>query len=305
VTEPEPILRPATPGDSRACYDLFLASASDLSSRLGAPWDPDPEELWPRLLPMYEMLAAHCAEWWVAERPADGLLLGYARSLERGSLFELSEFFVRPGSQAAGIGKRLLERAFPPGRGEVRAIIATIDVRAQARYYRAGTAARFPILSIFGPPRAAEDGDLCDLEAVPVTEAELPEVTALERAVLEFPRPADELRWLLSLREGWLYRRSGRSVGFGFVGRPGPGGSGPVAALEPDDQRPILRHLEGRAAALGRDSLAWEIPSVNEVAVRHLLDRGLEIDPFITLLMASRPFGQFDRFIGMAPPFIL
>jgi hypothetical protein len=254
---------------------------------------------------MYEMLAAHCVEWWVAERPADGLLVGYARSVERGALFELSEFFVRPGSQAAGIGKRLLERAFPLGRGEVRAIIATIDVRAQARYYRAGTVARFPILSLFGPPRPAEDEDLRGLEAVPITEIELPDVTAVEQAVLEFPRPADELRWLLSLREGWLYRRDGRAVGFGLLGLPGPGGSGPVATLEPEDQVPILRHLEGRAAALGRDSLAWEVPSVNEVAVRHLLDRGLEIDPFITLLMASRQFGQFDRFIGMAPPFVL
>jgi GNAT superfamily N-acetyltransferase len=305
VTEPRPILRRASPDDSRACYDLFLASASDLSSRLGAPWEPDPEALWPRLLPMYEMLAAHCAEWWVAERPDDGLLLGYARSIERGALFELSEFFVRPGSQSGGIGKRLLERAFPLGRGEVRTIIATIDVRAQARYYRAGTAARFPILSLFGPPREAGDEELRDLEATPVTEVELPEVTALERAVLEFPRPVNELRWLLSVREGWLYRRDGRAIGFGFVGNAGTGGSGPVATLEPADQVPILRHLEGRAAVLGRESLAWEIPSVNEVAMRHLLDRNLEIDPFITLLMASRPFGQFDRFIGMAPPFVL
>jgi hypothetical protein len=44
---------------------------------------------------------------------------------------------------------------------------------------------------------------------------------------------------------------------------------------------------------------------VNEVAVRHLLDRGFKIDPFLTILMSSRPFGRFDRFIGFAPPLVL
>jgi hypothetical protein len=44
---------------------------------------------------------------------------------------------------------------------------------------------------------------------------------------------------------------------------------------------------------------------VNEIAMRHLLGRGFQIDTFFTFLMSSRPFGQFDRFIGFAPPFVL
>jgi hypothetical protein len=47
------------------------------------------------------------------------------------------------------------------------------------------------------------------------------------------------------------------------------------------------------------------VPSVNEVAVRHLLGRGFQIDPWINLLMSDRPFGQFDRFIGYGPPIFL
>lgn len=305
MTEPEPDLRPGTPDDSRACYDLFLASVIDLASRLGTPWEPDPEELWPRLQPVYERLAAHHAEWWVAERPDDGRLIGFARSVERGPLFELSEFFVRPGSQASGTGKRLLERTFPLGRGEVRAIIATSDVRAQVRYYRAGTAARFPILSLSGRPQPATEADLAGLEPRPMSEEALDAVHELERDVLEFPRPIDELGWLLSLREGWIYGRAGRDVGFGFVGLPSSGGTGPVATLDPDDQAPVLRHLEGRAAAMGRETIEFEVPSVNDRAVRHLLDRGFQLDQFLTLFMASRPFGRFDRFIGFAPPFVL
>jgi hypothetical protein len=44
---------------------------------------------------------------------------------------------------------------------------------------------------------------------------------------------------------------------------------------------------------------------VNEVAMRHLLGRGFKMDTFLTLLMSNRPFGQFDRFLGLSPPFVL
>jgi GNAT superfamily N-acetyltransferase len=53
----------------------------------------------------------------------------------------LTEFFVLPDHQSRGIGRALIERAFPAGRGNVRSIIATSDVRAQARYYAAGAVA--------------------------------------------------------------------------------------------------------------------------------------------------------------------
>jgi hypothetical protein len=123
----------------------------------------------------------------------------------------------------------------------------------------------------------------------------------IERRVLEFDR-GDELRWLAELREGYLYRRGGRPIGFSFVSRAG---TGPIAAVDADDQLPILAHVEGRAAELGVEELSLEVPMVNEVAVRHLLDRGFRFDPFYTFLMSSRPFGQFDRYVGFSPPFLL
>jgi predicted acetyltransferase len=249
------------------------------------------------------MLAAHAAEWWVAES-GDGQLLGYARSVERGGLFELSEFFVRPAHQSGGVGHELLQRAFPTGRGDVRAIIATIDTRAQARYYRSGTAARFPILSLIGPPGARTGGGPADptLEAVEATPDLIPQLLALERNAIEFDR-GDEMRWLVDERSGYLYRRAGRPMGFGFLAPRG--GIGPVAADDPADVPSILDHLERRAAELGIEEITADVPGPNAAAIRHLLDRGLKFDTFITLLMASRPFGSFDRYIGFAPPFVL
>jgi GNAT superfamily N-acetyltransferase len=309
VTDAEITLRRATSADTEPCYRLFLESVADLTARQGTPWEPDPADLWLRLEPLLRLLEEHAAEWWVAEDPASGELAGYARSVERGGLFELSECFVRPSRQSAGGGRRLLEAAFPAGRGDVRAIIATTDVRALARYYRAGTVARFPILAL---ERTLDAGDAAEaaaeqaadgaLKPVRATTADLPAIAEIERAVLEFDRGAAETAWLLAQREGYLYLRDGRPVAIGFVGNVG---TGPVAALDPDDQPAVLTHLEGRARALGRKNLAFEVPSINRVAMRHLLDRGYQIDTFLTLLLTSRPFGQFDRFIGFAPPFVL
>jgi hypothetical protein len=43
----------------------------------------------------------------------------------------------------------------------------------------------------------------------------------------------------------------------------------------------------------------------NEIAMRHLLGRGFRIEPPLTLLMSSVPFGQFDRFLPFGPSAIL
>lgn len=309
MPDAEIALRRATSGDTEPCFRLFLESAADLTVRQGTPWDPNAADLWLRLEPMFSLLAEHAAEWWVAEDAASGELAGYARSVERGGLFELSEFFVRPSRQSAGVGRRLLDAAFPLGRGDVRAIIATTDVRALARYYRAGTVPRFPILAMSRPldvdetaEQAKEETADTALQPVRASAADLPVLAEIERSVLEFDRGPAETAWLLQQREGYLYLRDGRPDAFGFVGKVG---SGPVAALSAEDQPFILTHLEGRARALRREYLAFEVPSINRVAMRHLLDRGYQIDTFLTLLLSSRPFGQFDRFIGFAPPFVL
>ena len=207
---------------------------------------------------------------------------------------------MRPSRQSGGIGRRLLELAFPSGRGEVRAIIATTDLRAQARYYAAGTVARFPIVAVEGTP-AANAPVHPSVEAVRASASDIPSLCRIEAAVLEFDR-GDEFDWLLSRREAYLYRRDGRDIGFAILGADG---MGPIAALDAADQPAILLHAEAWAAASGRDRMSLEVPMVNEVAMRHLLGRGFRMDQFLTLLMSSRPFGRFDRFIGCAPPFVL
>jgi GNAT superfamily N-acetyltransferase len=292
-------LRRATPADTRPAFDVSMAAMRDLFLRQGAEWSLDPESFWTALEPFLTHLAAHAAEWWVAEDPADGSMIGYARSIERGGLFELSEFFVRPGRQSAGVGRRLLERAFPRERGEVRAIIATTDVRGLHRYYAAETMVRFAIASLTTAPKATRRA--ADIEVVSATFDDVGEVAAIEEAVFGYPRHA-EYAWLFEQREAYLYRRAGRTVGFAFFSDTG---QGPIAALEPADLRPILLHLEARAHARGMDSISFQVPTINEVAMNHLLGRGFRIDAPLNLLMSNVPFGKFDRLVAFGPAIVL
>jgi GNAT superfamily N-acetyltransferase len=302
--EPSPApfrVRRGTPADARPCHDLLWASVTDLGRRRATELEGTANDWWVGGESLNRHLAEHAAEWWIAEADDADNPIGYARSIERGGLFELTEFFVRPGEQSRGVGRALLERAFPAGRGEVRSIIATTDVRALGRYYGAGVVARFPYVTMAGTPRPG--GQLGALAAEPIGDARsLAAVTEIERAVLEFPRDADELHWLAGAREGTLLRRDGQPAGYAFVSASG---SGPVAALDPDDMPAILGHVEARVAQLGVGKLELEVPGINAVAIRHLLTRGFRIDPWINLLMSSRPFGQLDRYIGYSPPVFL
>jgi GNAT superfamily N-acetyltransferase len=226
----------------------------------------------------------------------------YARSLQRGGLFELTEFFVEPTQQSKGAGRALLARAFPPHRGEVRSIIATTDVRAMARYYAAETAARFPMLTLTGAPSSAPLHGALEIVVMNATSADHhADFEAVERPVLGFARGAVELRWILEHREGYLYRRDGQPVGYAFVGKDG---GGPIGALAPDDLPSLLLHVETRAHALGVERLSLQVPGVNATAVRHLVGRGFQIDAWVNLLMSNRPFGQFDRFLAFGPLFL-
>ena len=207
---------------------------------------------------------------------------------------------MRPGAQSSGLGKSLIERAFPVGRGEVRLIIATNDVRALARYYAADTVARFSMASLAAAPKRATGG-AGDLEVVRATSDDTSIVAELEKTVVGFARH-DDYPWLFEQREGYLYRRRGRAVGFSFFSESG---LGPIAALEPGDQRSILLHLEGRAHACGLEEINFQVPTINAVAMRHLLGRGFQIDAPLNLFMSNRSFGQFDRFVAFAPPIVL
>src|SRR5690349_19618977 len=138
--------RKGTSEDSFAVFNVFLKSIMDYGERMNVQaitGGKDPEKLdslWRSRKPMFGFLAKHASEFWVAER--NGEILGYARSFDEDGLQELTEFFVRPDQQSAGVGSELLLRAFADSGAVHRTIIATLDERALYRYMKMGLRGR-------------------------------------------------------------------------------------------------------------------------------------------------------------------
>jgi GNAT superfamily N-acetyltransferase len=297
-----PHIRQATHADSRACFDVFRRSLNDLLRRIGyAPADSadsDADELWPAYEALYAHLAATCAQWWVAEDDG-GAVAGYARSTLRGETLELTEFFVAPGARVAGAGRALLERAFAPGLGTHRAIIATLDPPAVALYLRFGVAQQTAGVDFSGRPRAVALPD-----GYEVAEATLEEVLAIEGELLGHGRPED-VAFMLADRPAVLLRRDGRAVAYAFAPNA-DGYAGPVAALDPADLPAALAHLENAAHAAGVERLDLTVPLVARTAIDWLLaERGFRIDPFYCLFLADGPWAKLDRYLPFNPCLML
>jgi hypothetical protein len=183
----------------------------------------------------------------------------------------------------------------------VRSIVATADVRAQARYYAAGTIARFPIYTLAGRPGEGELPD--DLAAVAIDDVlTIQEQREIEGKVLGYRRSDEEMRWLVEHRRAHLYKRDGAAIGYSFVGVDGVG---PVAAIESSDLPAVLLHVESEAHSMGLERIEIQVPAPNEVAMRHLMARGYRFDTWINFLMSDHPFGRFDCFVPFGPPMFL
>ncbi len=295
-------IRPATPGDTQAVFAVFRYALVDLFRRSGTAVPPDmatPAGIareWPSYEGLYSFLATAAEQYWVAER--DGQVIGYARSVAFDGLRELTEFFVHPDAQSGGVGRELLNRAFPLDDMPLRSIIATTDPRAQRAYLGKGV---YPYGFAYQIQKATPEpaSVKSDLAFEPMTPADLDALTQIDRQVLGYRREAVH-RWLISERQGWTYRRRDRVVGYGYEGQR----AGPFALLDPADFPAVLAHAE--SAIAGRGVEMWlVVPGTNRAALDHLLSRQFQVFPFAVLLMSNKPFGQFDRYVITNPEFIL
>ncbi len=297
--------RPGEVADGPAVYDVFVQTTIDLEQRMGLS-DADimwldsafKNSYWQRRQSLFDHLARTADQFWVAEQ--DGQIIGFARSSVRDGVRELLEFFVRPGFQGQGIGGELLRRAFPAGGARRRAIIATREMRALARYMKAGVYPRFPTYYIFRKPETVPF--TTDLEFTPagLTPETLAAIRAVDQAILGFTRDVDH-QFLLQDRQAMLFRRAGQLAGYGYFGK----GTGPIALLDAADFPAVLAWAESEAVARGDDEFGMQLPLVNRHAVDYLLARGFQLEDFTVFFMSDEPFGRFENYVFTSPPFFM
>lgn len=297
--------RRATPEDNYTTFAIFRRSLTDYGERTGViaiTGGSNPRimnKLWERRRKLWEHLTNSSDQYWLAE-DENGAAVGYARSIRRGSHRELTEFFVLPDRQSSGVGKGLIERAFPHDTPQ-RTIIATSDYRAMGLYLKAGV---YPYQSELHFERKPEPVHLeTDLvfEASSSSKATLQFLAKIDQKILGFERDVDHT-FLARDRSLYLYRRGGSVVGYGYCNRDF---YGPFALLEKRDFPAVLAHAETLAYEFGANSIDLEVPAYNTIAVDYLIGRGYLIDGFMASIMSNRSFGNFENYILTSPPFFL
>jgi GNAT superfamily N-acetyltransferase len=292
--------RPATFEDTRLTYEIFEESIMDLSQRFGytaVTGGDDPEvleNLWVERRPLFEHLQRTAAHCWIAE--TNGKAIGFARSIIRNGVFELTDFFVRPSHQSVGIGRELLSRTFPPTDMH-RIIIATSDMRAVIRYLKSGVYPRFPIYYFSRTPQTSPlDTDL-HIQPLAASPDHIGILNTIDQHIMGYQRPTDH-QWLLENRTGHLYYRDGQPVGYAYTGEQ----NGPFALLNETDFPAVLTHAENQAAPHNYE-FGVEVPMINRAALQHLLSRRFQASPFFTFFMTDHQFGDYQNYIFTSPPF--
>lgn len=291
--------RPGTLADSRPAIKVLVQSLADLNRR-NHPEDvgAHPEFLtlaFERYQPLFDHLARTAEHFCVAEQ--DGQIIGYARSILHDGVRNLTDFFVLPNSQAAGVGRELLAQAFPADQVRRKTILATRDLSAQALYLRSGVYPRFSFTTFSRRPEQVMVATDLTIQPVSATRESLAAMRAIDTALLDFTRDADH-EFLLHDRQGYLYCRSNDVVGYGYAGND----CGPFALLDASDFPAVLAHAENDAARRGADEFGVLVPLINRAAVDYLLARKCRLHDDYLLFMSDAPFGRFENYIQCSPP---
>jgi GNAT superfamily N-acetyltransferase len=300
--------RPARLEDNHALHEVFLTTVAEIDRRTGsadAVDDSDPAvraASWVRWQPLFDHLANTADLSWLAE-DGSGEVVGYARSINRDGVRELTEFFVLPAWQGKGVGAELLRRAFPADGADHRSIIATLELGALGRYLKTGLSIQSVVMYVSAatPKRNAVDTDLV-ATPIRVDAGDLAELNRIDATLLGHTREVDH-RWLLDNvgRDGFIFRRGDRVAAYGYVGDR----SGPVATLEPGDTEAVLAYLETHAAEQNHRDVGFWLPSANREAVAYLLGRGFKIDPFLVAFFSDHAGVALDRYLITSPPFFI
>jgi GNAT superfamily N-acetyltransferase len=236
-------VRAATIDDAAAIYDVWYKTEFD-----GEPAAPPPHG--PLELHRHEI---RTGSMFVAEDERG--IAGFAASVARGSFRFLSELFVLPDRQSAGIATALLAEVLPQD-GLPIATFASDNFAAQAIYVRSGMAPRWPLYYL------ASEGDL-DLPGTGSMKASVgsidDELLGADRVVSGLDRRGD-LGFLVDTYDGAAVRlhADGRLAGYGIIRRrndesidlPGAAWIGPAGALDSADAADCLLALASTAHEL-------------------------------------------------------
>jgi GNAT superfamily N-acetyltransferase len=290
-------IRPATEADLPEIHALWYATEVEEAAH-----PPDIGAVVPNLA---HVLAS--GDMLVAERTGDagdiGRIAGFAGLITRGDVAFLTDLFVRPDTQSAGVGSALLERILPRD-ARVLATSASGDLRAVALYIRAGMRPRWPDFWLRGASARLRS---LQETGVAVVAADPADTTLLEwdAAIAGRPRSQDLAYYVRECAAVPLwFERDGRRVGYGYIQRRSPESLwfptaytlGPIGAHTPLDAAACVLAAVGWARTRA-EVVRVPVPGPHP-ALPPLLAAGFHIaDQETFLTSAEEPFADVQRYL--------
>ena len=295
--------RPAKLEDLEDAARVVQEAGNELRVRHGRqPWPAPPPIAFPKFC-----LAEDPDGLWVAEH--GDTIVGFGFSWMTEQFWFLSQLFVRPQTQAKGVGQALLSKTLMQARrngATNRALITpAYNITSSGLYLNNGLYPREPLYRMSAPAQAVAQ-NLADpgYDATPIAPWPEPRewMAEIDGELLGLRRDLHH-RFLLgdNAARGFRIERAGGTAGYAFISAEGH--VGPLA-IAPDANAKAVVIMALRCALEARASrVSMIVPGQADVVMRAVLALGLRIEePYV--LMASRPFGNWGNYLVRAPGFL-
>ena len=269
-SQPEVIVRPATPDDSSLCGQICYDAFSKLSTKHGFPCDfPGPEIATGILSMLFSSPGFYCV---VAE--SEGRIVGSNCLDERSLIAGIGPITVDPGAQNLGVGRKLMQVVMDRARERhpagMRLVQAAYHNRSLSLYATLGFDVREPLSCVQGRPL---DRNVPGCVVRPAQPGDLEACNALSRRVHGFDR-GTELADSIQQKTACLVERAGRITGY-------------ATALALFGHATAESNLDMQALIASAKSFGGSgilVPSRNSVLLRWCLANGLQVVQPMTLM---------------------
>ena len=294
---PKPEFRLANAADLDQTYRVYVIANEALNHQLGRHSDLEKHTLPTRALAVRSNALRYDPErFWVAD--FRGRIGGFGLATRRRTLWYLAALHVLPEFQGQGIGTELVRRClgeFEPG--DSPAMLTTSDSAnpvSTGMYFRLGLVPQTTIIQLQGPPRPLGLGDVVLRPAGGLAAHAC--LDRIDRSVLGEIRPEDHQCWAtVASMVPYLAYEGDRVVGYIYVDREGALGP---AALERPELLPAA--ISAALETYGADHstpVQIRIPSDARETLSTLFSHGINCITEVRLLLTSRKFGLFDRYL--------
>lgn len=294
--------RPARSSDLDPATSIVQQAINDLRVRHGlAPTMP----LRPPLFQTF-CLGQDPDGLWVAE--ADGTIVGFGFSWTIQAFWYLAQLFIKPETQAKGVGQALLSRTLQQAQrngAENRALITfAYNTRSTGLYVKNGMYPREPLYRVVAPAAVVERNLAAtghDVSPTAPLSQPIEWIGRIDEEVLGFRRDAHHGFLLGGATRGVRIEHAGDPAGYAYIAPDGH--VGPLAVAPGSDAKGVVGAAI-RCALEGRpQQVSMIVPGRADRILAAVSELGFRIDDPL-VLMSARPFGDWRNYLPSNPGYM-